>query len=349
MNPNNETKIRMRARLLAAEAQRSGEQGHSHTNNKPSRKLIYTVAAIGAICACLTVTFAATYYLGAIDHKGNRNPNELLDTTSQPIGTEGDKTIEDYAHEILAEQPKDELWYIYWDNGQGVYTEPTEHFSSFEQLTERVRAAYVEIYLPVAIPNGYSFVEGWVSCFVQPETSTIIDLGRQSVETPQGEVIKHIYSYENRDPNTINGYCMLLRNEAGEELTIYAHMEESLDAAIGQWEGNSFETLDVWGMDEAIFVGNQGDGTIIAKRVFPFGIRHLDLLGYLKNGEQTEKEYLCTNYQMKAENRNMQQLSELFGEAFISVFPSVIPSMVPYDNTTPVATVQPWITPTPKP
>lgn len=331
MNPNNETKIRMRARLLAAQPQRSGEQGQSHTNNKPSRKLICTVAAIGAICACLTVTFAATYYLGAIDHKGNRNPNELLDTTSQPIGTEGDKTIEDYAQEILAEQPKDELWYIYWENGQGVYAEPTEHFSSFEQLTERVRAAYVEIYLPVTIPNGYSFVEGWVSSYIQPETSTIIELGRQSVETPQGEVIKHIYSYENRDPNTINGYCMLLRNEAGEELTIYAHMEESLDAAIGQWEGNSFETLDVWGMDEAIFVGNQGDGTIIAKRVFPFGIRHLDLLGYLKNGEQTEKEYLCTNYQMKGETEICSSLVNCLARHLSACFRLLFP---PWFHTT---------------
>lgn len=343
LTPDNETKSRMRARLLAAGAQLDGERESFPVKNRPSRRPVYIVAGIGALCACLTVALAATYYFGSAKYKGKYRSEERTGTTSAPIANTGEMTIEDYANEILSEQPRNELWYISVGEHKGTFMEPTEEVTSFDQLCDRVGAAYVEIYLPTALPNGYSFVEGWVSFYTQIETLSIEKLGQETVETPQGEVTKHMYSLERRDLNTISGYYMLLKNEAGEELSIYAHMEETLDSEVGKDDGDISQSLDIFSMDEAVYVGSSETGTIFARRVFPFGVKYFDLMRLFAYGENTEGEYLCTNYQLRAENRDMQQLRALFDEAFNSAFPSAVPS----SPITPTPRFEPSVTPDP--
>ena len=229
--------------------------------------LVLVVLAAGAL--------AAAVFSGAVDWFGHPIRTETVEPTPVPSSAEAAAMIQTRVDEMALEKPDDEIWVVSYSDGSGNMHLATEQIASFEEVKQRLLEAGSPLKTP-EIPQGYHFVRGQFLFYYTQETLGNFEL--IGTEMPfQGVTLKKYRPGED-SKGCILSCSLMLEDQKGRRLEIDA----SLDFLTTEWEfgvseGETYETIPVQGMKNALYIGEDGNHMLYLLKAGISPVKFIDL------------------------------------------------------------------------
>lgn len=242
---------------------------------KPIMKKKFPVALAAAIIliSAFTVALAAGALrgFGTINWKGVFLPEEMQEgpfPTPTPSPEELDRAEEEMA--LLVDETTDgELVAVYAREGDQLMprscTQVSRTTPSLEALADSLGEASAWLPLVRSLPEGYELEKA--SLFYECRAGGNYTLASEE-EKSAGLVVRH-YTLSEED-RFVSGYSLDFRASDGHYVCIYVSLHirgESDDFAIGVLEDQTFETLSVPGMDDAVYITSEEVSYLDMRRV----------------------------------------------------------------------------------
>lgn len=217
------------------------------------------VAAIALVLILAAGAVAAAYLGGAMGVVWFGNPVRWAE--EEPIPTSAqtqEMTSEDWklAEELFSGKPKDEIWDIDYDNGNGVMQGVGEEDVGLNDLKKRIREAGLPFLVPDP-PEGYVFKSSWLSFFIDEQAfRNVTYLG---TETPyEGMTLRRIRTGEDIKRN-IDSYNIRFEDASGNQISVTAQFNSTQGThGFGAREDDTYESVTVPGMEKALYIKRNG-------------------------------------------------------------------------------------------
>lgn len=265
MTPNAEERQRMRRKLQQnLQAVGARKTGGSRRVPRGVKKRVAVALAAAAVLLVSATALAATGFFGTIDWGGQRNdlPASMPSPTILP---EIMDDLEAAVQEQLAAAPGDQIWSATLPDGSRNGVDLWESVGSLEMLRTRLAAAEIPFAWPSQVPEGYVLSEGklW---FYHPADASLRLLG----STESNGVVIERFSLDGAYDRCIAGYVLIYKNAAGDTLYVRADARNSGDeSAFGVTETDTFETVPILGMDDALLFLRERDVKLYCRRMTP--------------------------------------------------------------------------------
>ena len=265
IGPGAEDRERMRKRLQQSLSAPDGREQEQHRRPSPGMKKRTVVVLAAALVLLLSATtLAATGFFGEIGWSGERidPPAVTPAPTSVP---EIMDDLEAAVQEQLAAAPGDQIWSATLPDGSRIGVDLWESVGSLEMLRTRLAAAEIPFAYPSQVPEGYALSEGklW---FYHPADASLHLLG----STESNGVVVERFSLDGAYDRCIAGYVLIYKNAAGDALYVRADARNSeVESAFGVTETDTFETVPILGMDDALLFLRERDAKLYCRRMAP--------------------------------------------------------------------------------
>lgn len=256
--------------------QAKGEKPHM------KKKLpVALVAAIIAVSLC-TVALAVGVMSGyrTINWKGEvleeEDAEPIVTPNPEPTPDDAEDALNDHINE-LANSAADGKAVLVFTTEEGelqacVGRQLERSVPSLEALREALGEASAWLPLPDGLPDGYEArsIKLSYDCYAGHDYTLLSE-----EQFSDGLVIRR-YGLGEGD-GFVSGYQIDCRDAEGHFATIGANllgMSEDEDFSIGLTNDQTFEVLSVPGMDDALYIANEGHALLIMRRLLPDGIEY---------------------------------------------------------------------------
>ena len=291
----------------------SAQEGENNLNKRFIPKTVIIMAAVILITlttALASGLFGNVNWFGEVipDVHGGQTVAPHATPTPQPNATPAVSHFE-LTEEILQNRAEGEMIYAK-EKHSSSWAGMTKAIRSMEEFHASMRDAEF-LPLPVAIPQGYEFVEGtiWYDCKADGQYHLL------STETPaEGLTIKR-YSVD-EGMKLIRSYDLLFRrnDDAHDYLSIYAGLEYATDPqehTFGLNPDQKSRTLSVEGMDNALAIFSDSHTTVSMRRVLAAPVQFLD---FQPDDHHVVNTYAEVHVSIHARQIPVEALSGIFTE-----------------------------------
>jgi len=254
------------------------QEGENDLNKRFIPKTVIVMAAI--ILITLTTALASGLF-GNVNWFGEVIPDQYQGQTLEPHTTptphpDDGPTVSlfDLTQEILLKRAEGELVYAQEEHS-GSWMGMTKDIQSMAEFHAAMKNTEV-LPLPVAIPEGYEFVEGtiWYDCKADGQYQLL------STETPAEGLIVKRYTVD-EGMKLVRSYDLLFRrnDDAHDYLSIYAALEyatDPLEHSFGLNPDQDSRVVSVEGMDNALAIFSDSHTSLSMRRVLETPVLFLE-------------------------------------------------------------------------
>lgn len=203
---------------------------------------------------------AAAIFSGSVDWFGDPVQTEIVEPTPRPDSEDVVRALEARMADLASEKPDDEIWYFRYADGKGEMSPAEESVTTYGDLEKLLKEPASPLELP-EIPDGYQFVGGSLQFYYTEENlKSLIALEE---ETPAEGVTLKKFQAGDALKACISGYDAQFQNGEGKRLSVWANLDfASTDWSFSVNEGDAYETVSVAGMKNALYIGDEGEGTL---------------------------------------------------------------------------------------
>lgn len=219
------------------------------------RKALVLALALVVIAGA---AYSASQFLGTVDWRGNKTPEELeLTLTYAPDNPEDMEAqrLERLSREMLRRKPPEELWLARTENGGWLTFFPKTRVKSFEEAKKLLAGSASPLMLPDSVPAEYAFNGGELSLYINTPNYEILE--RLPDETPEPGLTLRGYRLPRAAMGDYSGYTLHFINKNGDALRLQAQMTSG-NENFGLWQGDNVKTLAVPGFDNALLFERKG-------------------------------------------------------------------------------------------
>ncbi len=202
--------------------------------------------------------YSASHFLGTVDWRGNKIPEDRAVTPTEAPQTSADteaQQLERLAIESLHRKPPEELWLAKLENGRWMSLFPRIRVNSFEQVQKLIGESASPLMLPEGIPGEYAFQDGELSLYI--DTKSYEALEPLPGENPAPGLTLRGYRLPREALRDFGGYVLSFVNKAGDTLRLEARMSGG-DEDFGLWQGDKVSPAAIPGFDDALLFERTG-------------------------------------------------------------------------------------------
>ncbi len=227
------------------------------------RHQIGTAVLVAAAILTLLIgtALAAGYFSGEIDWMGRKiseDPPQEPYATSTPAPPDSEEAMSrnEYASTLFDNQPECEYWEIRQIEGDGEGRACEKRFASLDELNKFLDESDTPFLLMAEAPKGYTFEAAYCRFYMTEDI-----LKGATVETEPlkgGATLTKVRFGEGLDA-LVSDYSVDFRHADGSYLSVYASLSpvDIEDYSFGVNEDESYEALDLPGMEHALYIGSE--------------------------------------------------------------------------------------------